>query len=155
LGFIAAVVVRRSPSFSFKPHVAGINKRVRQKVITKVLDYIDTEGYGVCLRADIRRKVRSYTRLRVRKKDAWFSVVRNELERIANHLREKGFWPINCAFVDSEFERFTTVVSKVFGTPNIYVGKSNAVILGDVLAYVNLRERTLIKKYRSIVELLS
>ena len=151
--FIAAVVVRRNPRFPYKSHVAGINRRIRWRIIVQVLEYINSEGYGVCLKTDIRRKVRLYTRQRISKSKAWISVLKRELERIANHLRDKKYWPIKHIYIDKEFIRFTDILKSIFKAESTYATKNSIILLSDVLAYTNHRKKFLIKKYSNIVEL--
>ncbi len=138
----------------FSAHIASVGRRRREKIILSVLDFISQNGYGLCVESDIRIKVRALVVSRRSKKSSvWKHVITRELLRIANHLRDKNFWPITRVFADVEFNRFRDIIEKIFKTKNVVIGKNHMVVPSDILAYVNLRNKKLLKKYRNISEL--
>ena len=151
--YLAGVVATHLIDFGYYPHIARANKNTRKKIIDKVLTFMDSSCYGVCLKLNARLRVRELTKNRVKKDRAWRYVIRWGLSRLANHLRSKKYWPIDRIVADPEFRIFEDVLTDVFGIREVYVAKESVVILADVLGYVNLRMRHLLKKFRNIREL--
>ncbi len=151
--FIACVVSRQWVDLGFFPHVAKVDRRKRLGIIVRVLDFINKSCYGVCIRANIIQRVRRLCGQRIKKRTAWEGTIRWVLERLANHLKSKGIWPVESIVADGEFAIFRRIIEDVFRTGNVYFGKERILILADVLAYVNFRMRHILKKYPNIVEM--
>jgi len=150
--YIACVVTRVAPRIVVRPHIASLNRKVRKKVIDVILSFIASNGYALCSYVNLCVRVRSYKGT-ANKHSVWRSLLKFELSRVVNHLRDKGYWPIYAVYVDREFELFRSVVESIFQTNTVIIGKNEYVLLADVVGYVNLREKKLLKKYRNIVEL--
>jgi len=151
--FIACVVFKPRYVRSLEGHVASLDRRVRSKIIRDVLEFIDDNCYGVCLNAKIRYRVRELRRFRNNKRWAWEYSVYLSLKSISQHLKNKNYWPISEVYADGEFQSFVRQIATNFNTTNIHIGKYSETVLADVLAYVNLRQPCLLKKYRNIIEL--
>ncbi|MEX0567666.1 MAG: hypothetical protein Q6363_000700 [Candidatus Njordarchaeota archaeon] len=151
--FIAGVVIKYMAIFDIGRHIASINHRLRKKIIIRVLNYIDKNCYGICVKTDLRQKVRKLRLAKNRKKWAWEYGVFLELKRIALHLKSRGLWPITEVYADGEFQHFTRQIAINFNTNLIRIGKYPEVVLADILAYTNFAQRNIVRKFKNIVEL--
>ena len=151
--YIAGVIVSKKPCLDLSSHIARINRRRRWKIVAQILDFIEFNGYGVCLLANLRSKIRTIIKYIANKNTAWRIALRFELVRLMNHLRSKGFWPIDVIFADNEFLVFKDLLSTLFRVKHIGIGKNEYVALADALAYTNFRNRKLLKRYKRIKEL--
>ena len=151
--FIAAVVVQKVPQISCY-HVAGLDKSKRKKIIKQALEILSTECYSICVHAFIHQKIRmlSYGN-RKSKKRLWRGAIKHELIKIANHLKNIKFWPIDIVYADREFELYRDMIENVFGIDNVSIEKSDKLCLADVVAYLNLsnpRSLRTIKNFKEI-----
>lgn len=151
--YIAAVVTVRRPHFVSCSHVARVGRRRRWRIVRDLLDFVEENGYGVCVFADLRSKVKSFAVGTVNRGVVWRRLLRFELVRVRNHLMSKGYWPIDTVFADNEFAVFRDVLVAVFRTRNVVIGKNEYVALADVVAYMNFRDRRFLKRYRRISEI--
>ena len=151
--FIAAVVVRSIPRI-YCSHIAGIPRDKREKIINDVLKFIATNGYAVCVRALIHLKVRAISfGGRKNKARLWRNVLRSELYKIANHLRDVGYWPIDVVYADREFEGYMGILEEVFRLENVYVEKTDKLCLADTVAYLNFRDPKRLRGIKNIREI--
>ena len=143
--YIAAVVVRSIPRISCH-HVAGLDRSKRKNIIKRALEILSSECYSVCIHAFIHQKVRvlSYKN-RKSKKRLWKGAIKHELTRIANHLKNLKFWPINIVYADREFELYRDIIEKVFKSDYVFIERSDKLCLADVVAYLNLSDLNLLK----------
>lgn len=151
--YLSAVVVFRRPRFVVRPHVSSLGRRVRLKVLRDVLSFIDSNCYALCVRALVRRRVREFLIRKANRAGAWRSALLFEFSRIANHLRDRGFFPVSVVHADNEFLSFRGIIEDVFGAESVFIGKDEYILLADVVGYVNLRFSKLLKSYSNIVEL--
>ena len=152
--YISVVVFLDRPRRSFRPHIASLNKRARMRVIKELVDASSRgEIYAVCIHAEARIKARQIYKIARNRRSAWSRVVSQELNKASQHLRFKGFWPVLRVYADNEFRPFEVVLQKVFKTNNIVVGKNDYVAFADIVAYINLRYKKLLKSTKNIVEL--
>lgn len=151
--YIAAVVCEYHLETSVHPHIASKHRILRKEIIHRVLDFINNNCYGVCLSAFVRKIVRNLMERRKNKDWAWRTAIKYSLSRIRNHLVDKGFRNFEQIFADNEFRYFKNELKCTFGDVEIFIGKLEPILLADVLAYVNLKMRYMLKKYRNISEI--
>jgi len=152
--YIAGVVILSFYSLNIKPHISSVNKKIRWKIIENILQFVSNGGaYAICLYSNLRSKIRAKAKNSRDKKSLWTKSLTFELRRMADHLRDKNYWPIDRIYADEEFSPFEQCIKSAFKARTIITGKNENIIIADIVAYINFRNRKIIKKYNNIVEL--
>ncbi|MGQ4916105.1 MAG: hypothetical protein ACP6IU_15340 [Candidatus Asgardarchaeia archaeon] len=133
---IIVFVVWKNPFFEKSiPHVAGLSRAKRDRIISNVLRWVyECNAWAFVAVREVLKNVKFLTRRRISKSRAWRSVLSPIFSRIFNVLRRNGLYPIEALYADLEFSPHTKMLEKIFGT-RVYVEKTEKVLPADALAY--------------------